>query len=163
MWYLNVFNDQIHVNVNVNVLCKMSKIVLLSKFIDKSISWSLKRPQKQSKQRRPMFLDVNWSKRSSFLGLLLFRNTRGDWFYGSVAWKLKNSSRRDVRLNYVNWSVVATSLLGNSRYQTYRNNQILLHNAIEHTKNKQHTVEAWARRSARPIMIHFISSHKLSS
>ena len=39
----------------------------------------------------------------------------------SVAWKPKNAPRPDVRLNDVNWSLVATSPLGNSEYQTERN------------------------------------------
>ena len=39
----------------------------------------------------------------------------------SVAWKPKNAPRREVRLNDVNWSLVATSPLGNSEYQTERN------------------------------------------
>ena len=33
------------------------------------------------------------------------------------AWKPKNATRRDVRRNDVNWSLVATSLLGSSGYQ----------------------------------------------
>ena len=33
------------------------------------------------------------------------------------AWKPKNDPRRDVRRNDVGWSLVATSLLGNSGYQ----------------------------------------------
>ena len=33
------------------------------------------------------------------------------------AWKPKNAPRRDVRRNDVNWSLVATSLLGNCGYQ----------------------------------------------
>ena len=44
-------------------------------------------------------------------------------FYGSVAWKPKNALRWDVRLNDVNWSLVTTSLLGNSGYQTNRPKQ----------------------------------------
>ena len=65
-------------------------------------------------------------------------------------------------MNDVNWSVVdATLLLRNSGYQTDRKKQILppLHDQIHKETNN---IEAWARRSARPIMIHFISSYKLS-
>ena len=39
--------------------------------------------------------------------------------------KQKNAPRRDVRLNDVNCSVVATSLLGNSRYQTWIERKII--------------------------------------
>ena len=39
----------------------------------------------------------------------------------SVAWKPKNAPRREVRLNDGSWSLVATSPLGNSEYQTERN------------------------------------------
>ena len=37
-----------------------------------------------------------------------------------MAWKPKNAPRHDVRLNDVNWGLVATLLLDNAGYQTDR-------------------------------------------
>ena len=47
-----------------------------------------------------------------------------------------NGSRRDIRLNEVNWSLVVTLLLGNSGYQTNKNiTKVRLHSASDPRKS----------------------------
>ena len=80
----------------------------LYKLINKSISQSPKRHKNSQNNTVKMLLDINQF----------------------------NGSRRDIRLNEVNWSLVVTLLLGNSGYQTNKNiTKVRLHSASDPRKS----------------------------